>query len=175
MDKRRRACQRQRTRYTKEGPLKDSGLPTSRHLVFIALMKPRMRRGLVASTFSSSRHGASNNPRAHTLTKEGECTNAREPNIQKKARLRVQGFMLLGISSFISLLKSRMRRGLVVSILSSSGRGASNNPQACTLMGKRRRAHHCPRTQYTKEGSFKDSGLPASELPGTLTSRLSTK
>ena len=82
--------------YTKEGLLKVSGLPASRHLVFIALMKSRMRRGLVASIFSSSRHGASNNPRAHTL------------------------------------------------------------------MDKRRRVHQRPRTQYTKEGPFKGSGLHAS-------------
>ena len=34
MVNRRRACQRPRSRYTKDGPFKDSRLPASRHLVF---------------------------------------------------------------------------------------------------------------------------------------------
>ena len=82
--------------------------------------------------------------------------------MQKKARSRIQGFLLLGFSSFVSLLKSCMRRCLVASIFLSSGHGASNNPTAYALMDKRRRAHQRPRTQYTKEGPFKGAGLPAS-------------
>ena len=39
-------------------------------------------------------------------TKEGGRANAREPDIQKKDRSRIQGFLLLGISTFISLRRS---------------------------------------------------------------------
>ena len=64
----------------------------------------------------------------------------------------------------MSLLKTFMRRDLVVSTFSPSRHGAPSNTEAYTLMDKRRRTCERPRTQYAKEGPFKDSGLPASRL-----------
>ena len=104
MDNRRRACQRPRTRYTKDGPFKESGLPASRHLVFYFLAEVTCASRpccFYLLVFSPRRFKQPYGVYANGQKKAG-APNAREPNIQKKARLGFQGFLLLGFLSFVS-------------------------------------------------------------------------